>query len=548
MANLILGEHPDRLEVRLVHGDGAVLVATLTDTAGDPVAWADAPSLAFGTLVGNTYTAITTHEAVTAGEHATWSLSVAQVEAIHAGSETRNGSLSTLARITVPDGTDPDGKVTHAGSVKWSNGWQAGDQTQVVTFTLPGGAAGPAGPAGPTGATGAAGPAGADGASAYEVAVANGFAGTETEWLASLVGADGQDGTGGDGGAVTIVSTSPLSLPTGLDDGATRVYRLVNETVVDGATLAAGTYFFERDDRVTSGWTYRLVAQGSELVADQVDPPVDVETTPQEPVWDDGLLIVTIPDIDGVAYTLDGQAVAPGDYPMTAGTTYQAAATPETGYVFPDGIATTWSHTVPASNEWTESFSDTLTSPLGEITARDGWTINNAASGNDHITIDATGAYLTGNTSMLATNPVNAIQHAVEASYDYTDGWGGTGGGLDMLVAVSWGSHTVRLRANDGGAGAGCVMTFVGTDGWPDMAAEDGVNLSTLPRSGVLRVESDGTYITAYIDGTLVASGLRHSGNNPDWAGPPHGSRILASGFANTAEKRRVTNVVMETK
>lgn len=37
----------------------------------------------------------------------------------------------------------------------------------------------------------------ADGASAYELAIANGFVGTETEWLASLVGAPGTDGTDG---------------------------------------------------------------------------------------------------------------------------------------------------------------------------------------------------------------------------------------------------------------------------------------------------------------------------------------------------------------
>lgn len=48
------------------------------------------------------------------------------------------------------------------------------------------------------------------GASAYEIAVENGFVGTETEWLASLVGpqgepgapgADGQDGAPGAPGA-----------------------------------------------------------------------------------------------------------------------------------------------------------------------------------------------------------------------------------------------------------------------------------------------------------------------------------------------------------
>src|SRR5690606_12291913 len=38
---------------------------------------------------------------------------------------------------------------------------------------------------------------GQDGASAYELAVANGFVGTELEWLASLQGEDGADGAQG---------------------------------------------------------------------------------------------------------------------------------------------------------------------------------------------------------------------------------------------------------------------------------------------------------------------------------------------------------------
>src|SRR5690606_35956089 len=41
------------------------------------------------------------------------------------------------------------------------------------------------------------GGSGQDGKSAYEVAVENGYAGSETDWLASLKGADGQDGTNG---------------------------------------------------------------------------------------------------------------------------------------------------------------------------------------------------------------------------------------------------------------------------------------------------------------------------------------------------------------
>lgn len=42
---------------------------------------------------------------------------------------------------------------------------------------------------------------GVDGKSAYDIAVENGFVGTESEWLASLIGADGQDGQDGQDGA-----------------------------------------------------------------------------------------------------------------------------------------------------------------------------------------------------------------------------------------------------------------------------------------------------------------------------------------------------------
>lgn len=44
------------------------------------------------------------------------------------------------------------------------------------------------------------GDAGADGKSAYEVAVANGYSGTQAQWLASLKGADGAPGKDGSAG------------------------------------------------------------------------------------------------------------------------------------------------------------------------------------------------------------------------------------------------------------------------------------------------------------------------------------------------------------
>lgn len=70
------------------------------------------------------------------------------------------------------------------------------------------GPAGPEGPQGPQGDPGAdstvpgpQGDPGQDGASAYEVAVANGFVGTEQDWLDSLVGEQGPQGDTGPAGA-----------------------------------------------------------------------------------------------------------------------------------------------------------------------------------------------------------------------------------------------------------------------------------------------------------------------------------------------------------
>lgn len=54
---------------------------------------------------------------------------------------------------------------------------------------------------GPTVTVTVPGHSGSPGPSAYDVAVANGFVGTEAEWLASLVGPPGPPGSGGGSGA-----------------------------------------------------------------------------------------------------------------------------------------------------------------------------------------------------------------------------------------------------------------------------------------------------------------------------------------------------------
>jgi alpha-tubulin suppressor-like RCC1 family protein len=56
-----------------------------------------------------------------------------------------------------------------------------------------------------------AGQPGADGKSAYEIAVANGFVGTEAEWLASLNGSDGAAGVNGTDGSIVSVTQTATS-------------------------------------------------------------------------------------------------------------------------------------------------------------------------------------------------------------------------------------------------------------------------------------------------------------------------------------------------
>jgi hypothetical protein len=71
------------------------------------------------------------------------------------------------------------------------------------------GATGPQGPIGVAGANGAAGVNGINGTngiSAYQVALNNGFTGTEQQWLTSLIGANGQDGRK----ALIITTNEPI--------------------------------------------------------------------------------------------------------------------------------------------------------------------------------------------------------------------------------------------------------------------------------------------------------------------------------------------------
>lgn len=106
----------------------------------------------------------------------------------------------------------------------------------------PAGAAGPAGPAGDTGPAGAQGPAGAtgaDGPSAYQLAVAGGFTGTETEWLATLVGPQGPTGATGPTGPQGDTGATGPAGPTG-PKGDTGAQGPVGDTGPQGPQGATG--------------------------------------------------------------------------------------------------------------------------------------------------------------------------------------------------------------------------------------------------------------------------------------------------------------------
>jgi hypothetical protein len=101
------------------------------------------------------------------------------------------------------------------------------------------GPTGPQGIQGPIGLTGAMGPqgptgaTGANGNSAYEIAVLNGFVGTETQWLLSLVGATGATGPQGLAGSQGIQG---LTGPNGFNTLTKTTIETAGTNCINGGT------------------------------------------------------------------------------------------------------------------------------------------------------------------------------------------------------------------------------------------------------------------------------------------------------------------------
>lgn len=87
-------------------------------------------------------------------------------------------------------------------------------------------------------------PAGPTGKSAYEVAVAGGYKGTETEWVASLKGAKGDKGDTGATGVQGETGPQGLKGDKG-DKGDDAVINVVTQAEYDALTDKSGVYFVE---------------------------------------------------------------------------------------------------------------------------------------------------------------------------------------------------------------------------------------------------------------------------------------------------------------
>ncbi len=87
------------------------------------------------------------------------------------------------------------------------------------------------------GAEGEKGADGADGKSAYEVALENGFEGTEAEWLESLKGEDGKDGADGGGSEVRLESVKGYISTSEVYDS---VWGTTTLTLTDATGLEVG--------------------------------------------------------------------------------------------------------------------------------------------------------------------------------------------------------------------------------------------------------------------------------------------------------------------
>lgn len=144
---------------------------------------------------------------------------------------------------------------------------------------------------------------------------------------ADFAAADGFTLTTGAKWAYDMASSNPpreMSLTTALlsgTPGSARTYQIIlNELTSAG------------------GWVSKRTTN---LVV--VNPPADVEITAPAPVFDNEARTYTVPEAEGVVYSVDGSAKEAGTYSASLGETVSVEATARDGYTLAG--ETTWTHT-----------------------------------------------------------------------------------------------------------------------------------------------------------------------------------------------------------
>lgn len=84
-------------------------------------------------------------------------------------------------------------------------------------------------------------------------------------------------GGGTGSGVLTVVNGGTVDLDNTKADGYLIGYRVTATTTFEGVDIAPGSYVFERDSTVTSGWTYRTLATATE-VGEEPEPTVTYDT------------------------------------------------------------------------------------------------------------------------------------------------------------------------------------------------------------------------------------------------------------------------------
>ena len=182
------------------------------------------------------------------------------------------------------------------------------------------------------------GPPGPEGLSAYEIAVLNGFVGTEQQWLASLVGPPGPpgpEGPPGPGAIIPLASGTPAQATTTLGGIANTsssigfgfnvpgIIVLGNE--INLLDLSNTAFIVPRDSTLEGVFAFFSVTAALALVGSEVTVSVRVfeSTTPDNAFTEIAAaatpLTPTLTGLISVGDILTGSTTGIG-YPLTAGT------------------------------------------------------------------------------------------------------------------------------------------------------------------------------------------------------------------------------------